>query len=182
MQTDQQHEVKLSSHDLNKCIYFAELHLKEVEKNKLQNKFELQNDDNNFQIVLQGYLGERAVGLYFGYSTSFVPFSNLPKAEQPADVLGYEVRTVKYRKAQLITRIGDKVCDYICVSIPPRSTTATIKGWSGYTRTLTQANWDRTLNWKGDRRCYSMLEIDLLPMDMLPATPELIAHQEMLYQ
>ena len=177
----EQHEVKLCKHDIDTCIEFTKLHIEEVKNRGLKNKFELQKSDSDFQIILQGYLGERAVGLYFDYSTMFVPYSTLPKAEQPADVLGYEVRTVKYKDAQLITRIGDKVCEYICVSIPTGTTTATIKGWSGYERTLTQANWDRTLNWQGARRCYSMLETDLWPMEMLPATPELIAHQQTVY-
>ena len=174
----EQHEVKLCKHDIDTCIEFTNLHLQNAAQNNLKNKFALQNKREHFETILRGYLGERAVGLYFDYSTKFVPYSNSAKIDKPADVLGYEVRTVTYKNALLLTHEHDKPnADYICVSLI--DSVATLKGWSGLSRTMTPENWNRTKFWRS--QCYAMLETDLWPMEMLPATFELIAHQQTVY-
>jgi hypothetical protein len=91
----------------------------------------------DFEHVLQGYLGEQAVANYFKYETVYKPYN---KSEY--DILGYEVRTVYYSKAILITHPEDKPGNYILVSINKNEMVATLKGWSDLERcNLWQSNW-----------------------------------------
>ena len=125
-------------------------------------------------MITQGYLGECAVGLYFDYSPVYKTYDkSIP------DVLGYEVRTVKYSNAILITHDQDLDADYICVSLDFKTMTATLKGWSSLQRTFIESNWRDGPKWHTP--CYGMPESQLWPMETLLATPELIAHQQTVY-
>ena len=169
--------IELTDNDLKVCTEFVRLHVEEVKKYNLGTTYGLQcNATELFQIRLQGYLGERAVGKYFDYETQFVPYSSLPKQDRPADVLGYEVRTVKYESALLLTHHDDKQCMYICVSIPSNTMTATLKGWSHLNDTLQTKYWRKFYSHRDG--CYSVPEENLYQMDCLPETPELIAHRQ----
>ena len=90
------------------------------------------------------------------------------------DILGYEVRSVYYSKAILITHPDDKLGNYILVSINKNEMVATLKGWSPlYRCNLWQSNWQT--NWRYP--CFGMPESQLWSMDTLIATPELLDHQ-----
>jgi hypothetical protein len=131
-------------------------------------------DKESRKMILQGYLGECAVGLYFDYSIVYKTYN-----KKIADVLGYEVRTVKHSNAILITHDEDLDADYICVSINFKTMMATLKGWSSLQRTFIKSNWQDGPKWHTP--CYGMPESQLWPMDTLLATPELIAHQQTVY-
>jgi hypothetical protein len=119
--------------------------------------------------ILQGFLGERAVGKYFGYETTYQTYD-----QKQYDVLGYEVRTVKYDYAILITHKTDKKGIYICVSLNQKNLEATLKGWSSLYRCNA-----RQTNWRSDWRspCFGMPQEQLWPIDTLPATAELLHYQ-----
>ena len=174
-QTDEWIEIKLSSHDLLKCIEFTNLHIEECKLRGAKEIYGKHTEELGKQMILQGYLGECAVGLYFDYATEYKIYN-----PQIPDVLGYEVRTVKHNYAILIThKARDLNVNYICVSLNREKMIATIKGWSDLTRTFRQSNWQTGLKWHTP--CFGMPQDQLWPIDTLPATPELIAYQTMVY-
>ena len=174
-QTDKQPTIKLSQHDLNKCIGFTDLYFADVDKYNRQQKYGFKSRSEKYQDVLQGYLGERAAGKFLNYETVWTPYD--PKQY---DVLGYEIRTVKYNFAILITHPDDKPGIYICVSMNKNTMIASFKGWSSRKRCNARlSNWQNNINWHTP--CFGMPEDQLWPMDTLPATTELIAHQAMVY-
>jgi hypothetical protein len=69
---------------------------------------------------------------------------------------------------------GDKPGRYILVTIEQQTLLATIRGYSTLWRcNERKSNWDASLRWP----CYAMPQNQLWPIDMLPATDELIKHQ-----
>jgi hypothetical protein len=172
--TDEQPEIKLSNHDLRKCISFTNMYENERKERGAQEIYGNHTDKESRKMILQGYLGECAVGLYFDYSIVYKTYN-----KKIADVLGYEVRTVKHSNAILITHDEDLDADYICVSINFKTMMATLKGWSSLQRTFIKSNWQDGPKWHTP--CYGMPESQLWPMDTLLATPELIAHQQTVY-
>ena len=124
---------------------------------------------------LCGLLGEQAVANYFDYPNVYKQYD--PKAH---DILGYEVRATYHENGCLLTHAqddqnyGDKPGRYIFVTVDQKILTATIRGYS----TLTRCN-ERTDNYQTGWRypCFAMPQNQLWPIDMLPATDELIQHQ-----
>ena len=122
-----------------------------------------------------GLLGEQAVANYFNYTNIYRPYDF-----RSHDVLGYEVRATYHENGCLLTHApddqnyGDKPGRYIFVTINQKTLTATIRGYS----TLSRCN-ERTDNFQTGWRypCFFMPQNQLWPIDMLPATDELIAHQ-----
>ena len=122
-----------------------------------------------------GLLGEQAVANYFDYPNIYKQYD--PKAH---DILGYEVRATYHENGCLLTHApddknyGDKPGRYIFVTVDQKTLTATIRGYS----TLTRCN-ERTDNYQTGWRypCFAMPQNQLWPIDMLPATDELIQHQ-----
>ena len=172
--TDEQCEIKLSNYDLIKCIEFTHMHIEECKKRGAKHIYGNHTDKEGEQIILQGYLGECAVGLYFNYGIKYKTYNpHIP------DVLGYEVRTVKYSNAILITHKQDLDANYICVSLNFNKMVATLKGWSSLRRTFISSNWREGPKWHTP--CYGMHENQLWPINTLPATAELIAHQIEVY-
>lgn len=165
--------IQLTPEDVHDCTEFAHIYQRTCIENNQKQKYGLFGKEQNFRNTLQGYLGERAVGKYFDYETIYTPYNlTIP------DVLGYEVRTVKYENAILITHPDDTkyfIADYICVSLNHATMLATLKGWSGIKRCNVPANWIERINWH--TACYGMHESQLWDIQTLPATKELIAHQ-----
>ena len=165
--------IQLTVEDVQDCTEFAHIYERTCVENNQKQKYGLFGKEQKFKHSLQGYLGERAVGKYFDYQTGYVPYNlNIP------DVLGYEVRTVKYANAILITHPDDDkyfIADYICVSLNQATMLATLKGWSGIKRCNVPTNWIDSPNWH--TACYGMHESMLYDIQTLPATKELIAHQ-----
>ena len=124
---------------------------------------------------LCGLLGEQAVANYFDYPNVYKQYD--PKAH---DILGYEVRATYHENGCLLTHApddqnyGDKPGRYIFVTVDQKTFTATIRGYSTLTRCT-----ERTDNFQTGWRypCFAMPQNQLWPIDMLPATDELIAHQ-----
>ena len=172
MSTTDQPVIQLSQNDINKCQNFTDLFFNDVDKHNMQQKYGYKSRTDKIADTLQGYFGERAIGNYFNYETKFKSFN-----KKDYDVLGYEVRTVKYQSAILITHNDDKPGIYICVSINLQTYLATLKGWSQLDRCNSRlGNWKDGPNWHTP--CFGMPENQLFPMQTLPATPELIAHQK----
>jgi hypothetical protein len=98
----EQHENKIIKHDLRKCIAFTNMHENECKARGAKHIYGNHTEQEGRNMITQGYLGECAVGLYFDYSTVYKTYEkSIP------DVLGYEVRTVKYSNAILITHDQD---------------------------------------------------------------------------
>ena len=164
-------QIKLDNYDYEQCIRFTNSYFADVDKYNRQQKYGYKIRSKKIADVLQGYLGERAVGKYFDYETKWTPYD--PKQY---DILGYEVRTVKYNYSILITHPDDKPGCYICVSLNLDTLLATLKGWSSRKRCNSRlSNWQDKPNWHTP--CFGMPEEQLWPIDTLPATTELLQHQ-----
>ena len=161
-------QIKLTDTDFERCVDFANRHQNEVKQRNAKLQYD-QPSNLTFEHSLQGYLGEQAVAHYFDYDFVYVPYD-----KRQYDILGYEVRSVYYSKAILITHPDDKLGNYILVSINKNEMVATLKGWSPlYRCNLWQSNWQT--NWRYP--CFGMPESQLWSMDTLIATPELLDHQ-----
>lgn len=161
-------QIELTDTDFERCVDFANRHQNEVKQRNAKLQYD-QPSNLTFEHSLQGYLGEQAVAHYFDYDFVYVPYD-----KRQYDILGYEVRSVYYSKAILITHPEDKLGNYILVSINKNEMVATLKGWSPlYRCNLWQSNWQT--NWRYP--CFGMPESQLWSMDTLIATPELLEHQ-----
>ena len=139
-------------------------------------KYDLPNEMVYAESV-KGVLGELAVAEYFNYDLFYLGYD--PKR---SDVLGYQVRSTYYKNGCLLTHPiktitnpgGDNAGRYIFVTIDQVTQQATLRGYS----TLTRCN-ERLANWNTKNRwpCFYMPQDQLWPMDMLPATQELLDHQ-----
>ena len=157
--------------DVLKCTNYTHLDMDWCVKNNAQTKYGQSMDLSvRFKNTLQGYLGEEALAKHFGYKTVYRTYD-----KSANDVLGYEVRTVKYEFAIMPTHHDDKPAMYVCVSLNAQTNIATLKGWSDLDRCNA-----RPQNWRDTWRfaCFGMPEDQLWPINTLPATPELIAHQK----
>lgn len=167
--------IQLTAEDVQDCTDFA----KELERTCFENGYKQKygqfSKEQKFKHSLQGYLGERAVGKYFNYETVYTPYNlTIP------DVLGYEVRTVKYANAILITHPDDTkyfIADYICVSLNHATMLATLKRLVRDKAMQRAELLDRSSGWH--TACYGMHESLLYDIQTLPATKELIAHQSL---
>ncbi len=167
----EQPTIQLTYHDLFMCTQYTKLHMQECIDNNAKSKYGQSNEmPIIFRDTLQGYLGEQALAKYLNYKTVYKRYDKTAN-----DVLGYEVRTVKYKYAILITHNDDKPGFYVCVSFDADKNTATLKGWSDLDRCNA-----RTDNWRDDWKwpCFGMPEEQLLPMSDLPQTKELVAHRQ----
>ena len=127
---------------------------------------------------VKGVLGELAVAEYFNYDLFYLGYD--PKR---SDVLGYQVRSTYYKNGCLLTHPiktltnpgGDNAGRYIFVTIDQVTQQATLRGYS----TLTRCN-ERLANWNTKNRwpCFYMPQNELWPIDMLPATDELLAFRQ----
>ena len=127
---------------------------------------------------LKGVLGEIAVAEYFNYDLHYLGYD--PKR---SDVLGYQVRTTYWPDGNLLTHPvktltnpgGDNPGRYILVTIDQLTLEATLRGYS----TLARCN-ERQINWNTKNRwpCFFMPQNQLWPIDMLPATDELLAFRQ----
>jgi hypothetical protein len=159
-------QIKLSGHDLTKCFSFTDLHLQSCEERGAKHRYGNHDAAQSRKIIVEGYLGERAVGLYFDYSTVYKPYNS-----QIPDVLGYEVRTVDADHKRLLTHKQDLDAMYISVAVSYQTMIATIRGWTNLDRTLIGSNWQEGPQWHTP--CYAMPTNQLWPINTLPATPEL---------
>lgn len=170
MQTNQP-VIQLTIDDYKKCVEFTNLDMDWCDKNNAQTKYGQSSDlETRHRDTVQGYLGEEAFAKSLGYTTVWSRYNKTAH-----DVLGYEVRTVKYQNAILITHHDDKSALYVCVSLDRNTLKATLKGWSDLSRCNSRPN-----NWRKDWRkpCFGMHEDQLFDIGTLPATPELVAHQK----
>ena len=166
-------EIKLTDADFDHCVKLTETHLLESKNRGASNQYGMPKN-LDFEYTLQGYLGEQAVANYFNYQTVYRKYK-----KSDNDVLGYEVRTVYYSNGILITHPipEDKPGIYNLVSIDKNEMVASLKGWSDIERCN-----ERLENWRADWRypCFGMPQDQLWPIDTLPATDELLQHQNRL--
>jgi len=170
--------IQLTQADYDNCVEIVEKINAEGRQVNLRNsKFEMTREEA-YEVNFCGALGEQAVANYFYYDYSYLGYD--PKR---SDVLGYEVRATYYSSGRLLTHPieqrandigGDKAGRYILVTIEQHTLKATIRGYSPLTRCNERTgNWDAALRWP----CFAMPQWQLIPIDMLPATDELINHQ-----
>ena len=170
--------IQLTQADYDNCVEIVEMIYKVGEQVNFRNsKYEM-TPKESFEVNFCGALGEQAVAHYFDYDYSYLGYD-----PRRSDVLGYEVRATYYSSGRLLTHPieqrandigGDKAGRYILVTIDQHSLKATLRGYSTLTRCNERAgNWDADLRWP----CFAMPQWQLIPIDMLPATDELINHQ-----
>jgi len=170
--------IQLTQDDYINCIGITALTLKVSEQLNFKNSKYDMNPEQTYAVNLCGALGEQAVANYFDYDYSYLGYD--PRRN---DVLGYEVRATYWPNGRLLTHPieqrahdigGDKPGRYILVTIEQQTLLATIRGYSTLWRcNERKSNWDASLRWP----CYAMPQNQLWPIDMLPATDELIKHQ-----
>ena len=167
-------QIKLNDDDFDRCVDFAKRQQDTATRNNYRTKYD-QSDSLTFEQTLQGNLGEQAVAHYFNYEYVYQPYD-----KTRYDVLGYEVRTTYWQNGCLLTHpIGDndKPGIYILVTVDKNEFTATIRGWSDIARcNERQSNWQQTWRYP----CFATPQSQLWPIEMLPATPELLEHQNRL--
>lgn len=126
----------------------------------------------------KGVLGELAVAEYFDFDFHYLGYD--PKR---SDVLGYQVRSTYYDNGCLLTHPvktpknpgGDNSGRYILVTINQLAQEATLRGYSTlYRCNLRASNWNTKNRWP----CFFMPQEQLWPIDMLPATQELLTYLE----
>jgi hypothetical protein len=170
--------IQLTQDDYNNCLKIVDLMLEASERLNFKNSKYNMNPKQAYAVSFCGVLGEQAVAKYFDYDYSYLGYD--PKRN---DVLGYEVRATYYPTGRLLTHPveqrnhdigGDKPGRYILVTIEQNILRATIRGYSTLWRcNERKSNWDTSLRWP----CFAMPQNQLWPIDMLPATDELIKHQ-----
>lgn len=165
-------QIRLNDDDFERCVDFANRQQNVATKNNYRTKYD-QSNSLTFEQTLQGNLGEQAVAHYFNYKYVYQPYD-----KNRYDVLGYEVRTTYWQNGCLLTHPinvdGDKPGIYILVTVDKNEFTATIRGWSDIARcNERKSNWQQTWRYP----CFATPQNQLWPIEMLPATAELIAHQ-----
>ena len=171
--------IQLTQDDYENCLEIVALTLKVAEELNFKNSKYDMNPEQAYAVNLCGALGEQAVANYFDY-----PYSYLGYDPKNNDVLGYEVRATYYATGRLLTHPmeerandigGDKNGRYILVTIEQLTLTATIRGYSTLTRcNERKSNWDTALRWP----CFAMPQDQLWPIDMLPASEQLLAFRQ----
>ena len=161
-------QIELTDTDFDRCVNITDKRQQESKAAKHQTKYD-QPMNLTFEHTLQGVLGEQCVAHYFEHE-----YKHMPYDKNAHDILGYEVRTTYYSNGSLITHPDDKPGIYILVTFDKNEMLGILQGWS----TLTRCN-ARENNWRTDWRypCFAMPQNQLWPIDVLPATLELIAHQ-----
>jgi hypothetical protein len=173
--------VQLEQADYDNCVEVTEKILEYARRNGHKNSYGM-NPAQNWAYDFCGALGEQAIAHYFNFDYTYNGYD--PAA---TDVLGYQVRATYYGNGSLLTHPiktsennrGDNAGRYILVTIDPTTLSATIRGYSTLTRCNERAeNWTTQINGKPVRwPCYFMPQAQLWPIDMLPASQELINHQ-----
>ena len=170
--------IQLTQNHLNRAFEIVEAMAKTSKQLKHKSgKYDLPNKMVYAESV-KGVLGELAVAEYFNYDLFYLGYD--PKR---SDVLGYQVRSTYYKNGCLLTHPiktltnpgGDNAGRYIFVTIDQVTQQATLRGYS----TLTRCN-ERLANWNTKNRwpCFYMPQNELWPIDMLPATDELLAFRQ----
>lgn len=161
--------IELDDADFERCVEITNQFQQCAEKNKYQVKYD-QPINLTFEHTLQGVLGEQCVAHYFEHEYKYMGYD-----KNAHDILGYEVRTTYYFNGSLITHANDKPGIYILVTFDKNEMLGTLQGWS----TLKRCN-ERKQNWRTEWRypCFAMPQNQLWPIDLLPATRELIEHKK----
>ena len=173
-------KINLTDDDFDKCVQMTHEFQDETMRSRHQTKYG-QPISLAFEQTLQGYLGEQAVAHYFNFDLQYTKYD-----KKKYDILGYEVRTTYWHKGCLLTHpviervdkpgtyFDDKPGIYILVTIDKNTLNATIHGWRDIADcNAVKSHWDTTMRWP----CFKTPQNELWPIDMLPATLELIAHQ-----
>ena len=174
--------IQLTQNDYDNCVNVSEL-MQATSK-------QLNHKDGKWGITAQesweaqfcGALGEQTIANYFDYDYSYLGYD-----ANRSDVLGYQIRATYHGNGSLITHPiktstnpgGDNAGRYILVTID-KSYSATIRGYSSLTRCNKRTeNWTTKINGCAVRwPAYFMPQTQLWPIEMLPATDELINHQQ----
>ena len=174
--------IQLSQADYENCLKITDLIIIEGKELEFQNTKYKMHPDMSYAITFCGVLGEQAVANYFDYNYNYTPYD-----AYRADVLGYQVRATYYGDGHLLTHPvktaanpgGDNPGRYISLTIEQNKLKVTIRGYSTLARCNERSdNWRTEFNGKALRYpCFFMPQNQLWPIDMLPATDELIAHQ-----
>jgi len=161
--------IELDDADFERCVEITKRQQQESNASKHQTKYG-QPVNLTFEHTLQGVLGEQCVAHYFEHEYKYTPYD-----KNAHDILGYEVRTTYYFNGSLITHADDKHGIYILVTFDKNEMLGTLQGWS----TLKRCN-ERKQNWRTEWRypCFAMPQNQLWPIDLLPATRELIEHKK----
>ena len=176
-------EIKLTDADFERCADYAHRQQDVAMRNRYEPKYG-QLKGLTFEQTLQGNLGEQAVAHYFDYEYIYQPYD-----KTRYDILGYEVRTTYWQNGCLLTHpvienvdkpgtyVDDKPGIYILVTVDKNEFVATIQGW----RDIADCNavvshWDTSMRWP----CFKTPQNYLWPIDLLPATDELLQHQNRL--
>ena len=165
--------IDLTDNDFDKCVEITRLQQEENVRQKHRTKYG-QLLGLTFEQTLQGCLGEQALAHYFKFDYQYLPYD-----KNRYDILGYEVRTTYYPTGCLLTHPepDDKPGMYIAVTFDKNELVATLQGWSSLKRcNIRQDNWRSGPNWRYP--CFAIQQDQLIPMEILPATKELIAHQQ----
>jgi hypothetical protein len=170
--------IQLTQNHLNRAAEIVEAMAETSKELKHKSgKYDLPNE-MVYAESIKGVLGELAVAEYFNYDLFYLGYD--PKR---SDVLGYQVRTTYWPDGNLLTHPvktltnpgGDNPGRYILVTIDQLTQQATLRGYS----TLARCN-ERKTNWNTKNRwpCFFMPQSQLWPIDMLPATDELLAFRQ----
>jgi len=161
--------IELDDADFERCVNFANQHQQNAIRRNFENKYDMPAT-LSFENTLQGRLGEQCVAHYFEHEYKYTGYD-----KNAHDILGYEVRTTYYFNGSLITHPDDKPGIYILVTFNKNEMLGTLQGWS----TLKRCN-ERKQNWRTEWRhpCFAMPQNQLWPIDLLPATRELIEHKK----
>lgn len=170
--------IQLTQADYDNCVEIVDKQILDGKQRNFKNSKYDMNPQETYEVSFCGALGEQAVAKYFEYD-----YSHLGYDSNRNDVLGYEVRATYHDNGRLLTHPpeprshdfkGDKPGRYILVTIKRHIYEATIRGYSTLTRcNERQSNWDTSLRWP----CFAMPQSQLWPIEMLPASNELINHK-----
>ena len=116
---------------------------------------------------IKGGVAEYGFGLMFGYKHFWQPYN--PEAK---DVLGYEIRSTFCTTGHLVTRLKDHNGLYVFCVVDKDYWWIDIYGWRTLKQTkpnLSRVAWDTTI--------YATPQAELWPLELLPATAELLLHR-----
>lgn len=170
--------IQLTQADYDNCVEIVDKQILDGKQRNFRNSKYDMNPQETYDVSFCGALGEQTVANYFKYDYSYLGYN-----ADRSDVLGYEVRATYHENGRLLTHPpeprahdfkGDKPGRYILVTIKRHIYEATIRGYSTLSRcNERQSNWDSSLRWP----CFAMPQAQLWPIEMLPATNELINHK-----
>ncbi len=159
--------IYLNDAEQEKVIKLATEHIRTAKNTNSKLKYG-QLEQNKQRDHLVGYTGEVAIAQFLNYDMRYFSYN-----KKRNDVLGYEIRTTTTN--YLITHDDCKDGLYIAIKFCDLSKVI-IKGWR-------KVDSNYVARWRDDwkRPCYTKNHSNLWPINALPATPELIAHQHSVY-